>query len=199
MEFRSILYKGGQIEDFDTYKRLPKELQKFLKQINGIVAFSGGLYIYGCFKEPKWLSIGEIWNELHLKYEAISESDIPFAMDCLGDQYLLRMGTVVYLNGETGEVEGLGLSFNDFIKEALSDPVEFLSLHPLLQFHNEGNELKAGQLLNVYPPFCMKTDEDQAYSFKAVSVAEQQVYLSHLYSEIKNLNEGENITISIKD
>jgi hypothetical protein len=87
------------------------------------------------------------------------------------------------------------LSFNDFLREAISNPVEFLSLNPLLQYQQDGGTLQPGELLNAYPPFSMKAEPEQTYSIKNVPALEQRSFLANFYEQTKNLKDGQQIRI----
>lgn len=156
MEFKGVTYLENQdITDEETFECLPEDLATFYENVNGIIAFQGGLQIRGCVVKPHWNSLYEAWkgeNALHKTYTNLDKDDIPFAQDCMGDQYFLRDEMVWILQSETGEVYDLEVDFIDFIEEAIEDPVEFLSLHPLVQYLSEDESLKPGQLLSCLPP-----------------------------------------------
>ena len=65
---------------------------------------------------------------LHNSYPAITDTDVPFAEDCVGDQFLLRNRNVIKLFSETGEVEEYGFGLATFLKNASENPVEFLGM-----------------------------------------------------------------------
>lgn len=200
MEFTGVTYTDDKITDNEVYNSLPTELKSFYDQVNGIIAFNGGLHIRGCVSTPDWHSIGKIWkgeNALHNLYDEVKETDVPFGQDCLGDQYLLRDGLVCHLSAETGDIENLDFTFGQFLKESMTDPMEFLLLQPLQQFMNEGGQLKPGELLNVYPPFCTK-EAEEGVSLKNVPTLERISFLADLYRQLKDLPEGQRIEIKIK-
>lgn len=189
MEFKGVTYTCSQIEDSQLFDELPDCLQEFYQDLNGLVAFNGGLHIRGCVIEPKWHSLREAWlgeDALHTRYESLDEDDIPFAQDCLGEQYILRGDLVFRLNAELDELEDLELFFEDFIEICIEDPVDFLELHPLLQFLNEEKTLKPGELLNVYPPFCLEHISEE-YQLKAVPIDIQLDYLVSIANKTRNV------------
>ena len=59
---QDITYIGEPVSDSVTFKQLPYELQSFLLQTNGLVAYLGGLHIRGCCLEPTWHSLREAWT-----------------------------------------------------------------------------------------------------------------------------------------
>ncbi len=188
MEFKGVTYTCTQIEDQQLFDDLPTVLQDFYHDLNGLVAFNGGLHIRGCVVNPKWHSLFEAWkgnNALHKSYEALTINDIPFAQDCLGEQYILKGDYVYRLNTELDELEDLELYFEEFIENCIEDPVDFLSLHPLIQFHNEDGQLQPGELLNSYPPFCIENSNEE-YELNAVPMENQLKYLANIADQTRN-------------
>ena len=190
MDFKGVIYIEQQdITDEETFEWLPEDLALFYENVNGIVAFQGGLQIRGCVKEPAWNSLYEAWKgdyAFYKTYTNLNADDIPFAQDCMGDQYFLRDEMVWILQTETGDVYDLEVDFIDFIEEAIEDPVEFLSLHPLVQYISEDGELKAGQLLSCMPPICEEVGEDIEYVMKPVTTEERLGWLARYYLKNKN-------------
>jgi hypothetical protein len=199
MEQSYVTFQGSAVSDLEILSRVPEAYRRLLNQINGFVMFDGGLHVRGAVSSPAWHSLRNVWSgplALHQLYPAVRETDVPFAQDCLGDQFILRDEAVHQLSGETGEIENLGIGLDSFLDKALQNPVEFLSLHPLLQFMAEGGKLRPGQLLNAYPPFCMK-QSGKGVSLKAVPVSEQIRWLADFARQIAGLPEGAEIRIEV--
>ncbi|NND04927.1 MAG: hypothetical protein HKN87_00985 [Saprospiraceae bacterium] len=183
MEFKGVTYMPNPVQGIDQsiWNLLPKDVQQFYDIVNGIVAFNGGLHIRGLGTKPAWHDLAKYWQgdmALHEVYAELSPSDIPFAQDCLGDQYFIRVGTVWNLMSETGDVEDLELEFDEFISECLRDPVEFLSLEPLVSFMDGGGSLQPGHLLKVDPPFI---EESTSYQLTTSEVDQQLLALFEIY------------------
>ncbi len=173
MEFKGITYVGEEISDKETLNALPVELKSFYQEINGLVAYQGGLHMRGCVSEPEWHSLGAIWHGKHALWKIfpdLKESDIPFAQDCMGDQFVLRLGTVWLLSMDTGELDDLEIEFYDFLEDAIEDPVEFLALEPLVQFLDLDQTLEPGFILEADPPFSF---EAEAYKLTAIPVIDK--------------------------
>lgn len=184
VEFKGITYINHACDYPDMIDALPDEMRAFYKEINGLVAYNGGFQIRGCGTSPSWNSLEDAWkgpHALHKTYPNLSEEDIPFGQDCLGDQYVFKAGSVWQLLTETGDLDDLELEFDEFIDEVIEDPVEFLALYPLLEFIDSGNELKPGELLVPSIPFSMDTEEE--YTFSKTSVENR---LSSLAEYFKN-------------
>src|SRR4051812_37693754 len=154
------MYHGPPIDDEAILERLPAPYVALLRSVNGYVAYHGGLHVRGACREPTWHSLRHNWlgdGALHKLYPSLTPDDIPFAEDALGDQFIVRGGTVHRLAGETGDLSPLGVDLPDFDARTRADPLEYLSLQPLWQFRADGGELQPGQLLSVMPPFVLNT------------------------------------------
>jgi hypothetical protein len=194
-------YIGPPVDDWDILRELPDNLHALLQQINGCTLFRGGLHLRGACQEPAWHSLREAWrgeHALHKLFPALQESDVPFAQDCLGDQFVLRGGLVSKLSAEDGQVEGLNLSLGEFLEAAHRDPLNFLSLFPLEKFRRGGNELEPGQLLSVYPPFISK-ESTQGISLKAIPAHERLRFLADLARQVSALAEGEKLQLKLTE
>jgi hypothetical protein len=171
LEFKGTIYLGETITDQTLWSLLPDDLKSFYQDINGLIAFQGGLHIRGCVSEPEWHSLRQVWKgdwALHRAFTNLRESDIPFAQDCLGDQFFIRLGSVWRLIVDTGDVEDLEVELYDFFEDAVNDPVEYLDLEPLVCFLEEGQTISPGQLLKVDPPFTIESDK---YEITAIEMA----------------------------
>ncbi|MDQ3816354.1 MAG: SMI1/KNR4 family protein [Acidobacteriota bacterium] len=193
MEQLEPTYVGSEITDSEILGRIPEDYRRLLNQTNGFILFDGGLHVRGAVLSPAWHSLRRVWlgdSALHKLFPAINESDVPFAQDCLGDQFVLRAGVVHKLDAEAGEVETLGMNLEAFLNHAFENPVEFLSLHPLLQFMSEGGELRPGQLLSVYPPFI--TEESAGgVSLRAISMFDRIGFLADFARQVAAISKRE--------
>lgn len=148
---------------------------------------------------PTWHSLRAAWldeNAFHRHYAALRTDDVPFAQDCLGDQFLLRSGEVIRLRGETGELSKIGMGLHDFLAAVQADPVGFLSLQPLLRFQSEGGTLQPGQLLSAAPPFCC-LESGADVSLRAVAALDRQAFLVDFSKEIADVPDGGKIRIRL--
>jgi hypothetical protein len=196
---KGIIYTGDAITDHKLLAMLPKELQAFLRQHNGVVAYFGGLHIRGCCAEPGWHSLREAWQgeqALQKTYDSVLKNDIPFAQDCVGNQFLLRQGEVVFLDTETGEIAPLEVDFKHFLIGAEKYPVDALGLEPLRSFQQQGGVLQPGQLVSVFPPFCIAINGGMSQTLEAVAISERLAWLVNLYEKIKNLPDGQTIQLT---
>ncbi len=201
MKLQYLSYEGPQIDDGKMLEKLPADLRNLLQQINGFIQFEGGLHIRGACSSPEWHSLAGAWtgeNALWRLFPSVEQTDVPFGQDALGDQFLLRDGTVHRLQSETGQIETLNCGLYDFLEAAQLDAVKFLSLEPLLQFLNDNGVLQPGQLLSAYPPFCITNAKD-GVSLRAISSQERIASLASFAAQISSLPEGTEIQIQVVD
>lgn len=187
MNFDNITYQGPALDASALLTELPRAYTQLLTQCNGFIAFGGGLHVRGLCTDPDWHSLQKVWGgdlALSRLYPCVTERDVPFGQDCVGDQFLLRDDIVHRLWAETGELETMACDFNEFLARAVADPVEYLRLQPLLQFQQDGSRLWPGKLLNVYPPFCTK-EAAQGVSLRAISALEQLAFLADFAAQIQ--------------
>ncbi|MFD2784770.1 SMI1/KNR4 family protein [Hymenobacter rubripertinctus] len=191
---KGIIYTGGELTDLVTLARLPVYLQAFLREQNGVVAYFGGLHIRGCVAAPGWHSLAGVWQgerALWRTYTELKKSDIPFAQDCAGNQFLLRGDAVLFLDTETGELADLDVDFKHFLFGAGKFPLEALGMEPLRAFQQAGGVLRAGQLLSLYPPLCIALKDHSKAAAKAVAVTERLAWLARFHEQIKHLPDGQ--------
>jgi hypothetical protein len=199
-----ITYRGEPIADSDRLlaQNLPASLCEALVATNGVVALRGGLHVRGFVNEPRWHSIEAAWrgpDAFCRHYRSLTEKDVPFAQDALGDQFFLRDHQVWKLLAETDDAELIGESLDDFLESVLRDPVGFLSLEPLLQLEKDGSSLNPGELINAYPPFATAQSAGGNVSLRAVPMNEQRYFLEQLSATLRDLPPGEGFEVKFVD
>lgn len=187
MKLLGVTYKNNEIEDQATFKMLPEDLKAFLSTVNGFVALKGGLHLRGCVHEPKWHSIDEAWTgklAFWKYYPDLLDTDVPFAQDCMGDQFLLRGKKIIRLYPDTGEIEELEINILDFFEAVESDPVSLLGMHPLIQYEMDGNSLQPGYLLNAVQ------GHSEGIMIKSIPIEEKLQNLINIYRNEGSDEEG---------
>lgn len=200
MTFDELTYKGPPVDDPALLDELPPELASLLRQTNGFVAGRGAFHLRGACVAPAWHSLRAAWRgpaSFAVRYRSVRPTDIPFAQDALGDQYLLREGTVCRLSAECDEVEPYAASLAEFLERVSADAVRYLVLGPLVAFWGEGGTLAPGKLLSVYPPLIVK--HDGGYSYRAVSAADRLGALAGFAARVRDLPDGTRVRITIAE
>ncbi len=152
MFLTGVTFLGPETQERGGLDRLPVELRELLLEVNGFVAFRGGLHLRGVCEMPSWHSIDTVWRgayALHTLFESVQASDVPFGQDYRGDQLLLRRGEVCRLSVERGTVRRLGVNVEAFLAAARVDPVDYLGLQPLRAFLDQGGLLRPGHVLDL--------------------------------------------------
>lgn len=183
---QGITFVGSSADDPEILQALPGDLRHLLQEVNGLVAYEGGLHFRGACQQPEWHSIRRVWRgpqALCEWYPSLHHDDVPFAEDSVGDQWFIRGGTVWRLAAETGDTEDLGQDLSAFLSAVERDPVATLGLQPLMRFRAEGGALSPGQLLNVYPPFCT-VEASRGVDIAAVPTLERLYFLAELARQL---------------
>ncbi|GHC52423.1 SMI1/KNR4 family protein [Neogemmobacter tilapiae] len=163
MDLSGVTYIGPELDGSANLDHLPSNLGALLEQINGFILYGGALHVRGLCQSPRWHSLEEVWHgkdAFHLLYPSVAAHWVPFAEDCVGDQFFLSDGTILRLEAETGAVHATNLTLKQFLAAVEADPVATLSAEPLIQFRKEKGDLPEGQLILAYPPFCAKESAD---------------------------------------
>jgi hypothetical protein len=190
MELSNTTWRGSEIDDWELLASLPANLQALLEPLNGFIIAHGALHVRGACQEPAWHSLKEAMQgeyALHTLYDEVQPTDIPFAQDQCGDQFILRDAAVFRLDGETGELSAFAESLKAFLEEVVSDIEGYL---------NVGLEhvLEPGQLLHAYPPFCVKQSE-ACIRLRAIPAHEVIAFHVDLARQIRTLPDGAEIRL----
>lgn len=200
MTLTDVTFQGPPVATAEIPAEVPKGYAFLLSQINGFVAFDGGLHIRGHCTEPAWHSLPAAWHgpdALHTLFPALRPTDVPFGQDCLGDQFILRSGLVHRLCGESGELEPMEVAWSEFLRRVEDDAVGFLGLQPLRQFLRDGGALAPGQLLNAVPPFITK-DAAKGVFLKPIPVADRLSFLAQLAKSVSGMADGQVFQFAIE-
>lgn len=195
------MFRGPPIDDPDLLPRLCAAHRQLLETVNGYVAYHGGLHVRGACRSPIWHSLREAWSgprAIHRLFPAVSPEDVPFGQDALGDQFVLRDGRVWKLAAEIGELMSLDMPLWDFDAAIRADPDGFLNLAPLRRFQAEGGTLEPGQLLSVMPPFVVKHDGAENYSYRAIPAQDRLNFLCDLAAQLRDVPDGTQIQFKVE-
>ncbi|MEZ4446987.1 MAG: hypothetical protein R3B72_48350 [Polyangiaceae bacterium] len=172
-----------------------------MAKLNGFILRGGALHVRGVTDDPPWHSLRKYWHgesALYRSYRSLRPGDLPFAQDCVGDQFFLRDSVVWQLSAETDDVESIQVSLFEFLAKASGSPLEFLSAEPLATHRDAGQELHPGQLLFAYPPFCVG-EAGLEVSLKAIPADEVIRVHAKLAAQIRDLPDGHKIRIDTPD
>ena|SRR5438094_7360621 len=194
MDIPGITWKGESIEDVEILRELPADLVRVLSDTNGFILHEGAVHVRGACLTPEWHSLRASWcgpKAFHTLYEGVRPSDIPFAQDQVGDQFLIRERVVLRLSAETGEIEHLADSLQDFLSRVSSDIEGFLSV-------GLGHRMQPGQLLHAFPPFCFDNGGESA-SLKPLPAFDVILFHADLARQIRHVPDGGQVEFKVTD
>jgi hypothetical protein len=197
LDLPHLLYSGPALDDPEILAQLPAGLAGALRIRNGCVAYLGGFHVRGACRAPGWHSLRHAWegaDALHHLFAEVEPSDVPFAEDAFGDQFLLREGAVVRLRGELGELGDAAESLEAFFMALAAGAEQVLDYQPLLNFRQAGGELQPGQLLAAFPPFVLQADASTR-QLRAVDALEQRRSLARLARRLHGLPDGAEVKL----
>jgi len=194
MDIPGITWKGESIEDIEILRELPVELVRVLSDTNGFILHEGAVHVRGACFTPEWHSLRAAWRgpkAFHILYDDVRPSDIPFAQDQVGDQFLIRETVVLRLSAETGEIERLAESLPDFLSRVGSDIEGFLNV-------GLGQRMQPGQLLHAYPPFCFR-ESGAGASLAPLPAFEVILFHADLARQIRDTPDGGQVEFKLTD
>lgn len=185
---------GADSDDQALLGELPDNLRAVVARPAGFILHNGAIHFRGCVSGPAWHSLREAWHgehAFHHLYPDVQETDIPFAQDQLGDQYLLRGAEVFRLDAETGELSRFASDLEAFLSGIANDITEYLNV-------GLDRELQPGQLLHAYPPFCM-AESGRGVSLRPVPADELIRFHADLASQLREVPEGGKVTFTVTE
>lgn len=199
MTLKGVTFQGPPLEDPSVLQGLPPELFEVLWQVNGFIAYAGGLHVRGFVESPSWHSFAHYHSgemALHTIYPQVREYDVPFGQDFLGNQFLLRDSEVFRLRADTGEATNMRVDLAGFLAAAKADPVSYLSLDLLALFHEQHGGLEPGQLVHTMPPLCLKRP-DKKLAMKAVNVDNAIAFSANFAKQISEAPDGTEVKLQL--
>jgi len=180
---------------------LPVALAHLLGPVDGLVAIDGGLHILGARSTLPWHDLHELWKgerALSILYDSVYPEDVPFAANCLGDQFLLRGEAVMQLIAETGELAQVDGSLESFLQRcAARDPDIWLGLRYLEQFESENGTLDPARVLLPYP-LLVAAESRNGVRLAAVPAHEALDFHASIARRIADLPDGARVKITVE-
>lgn len=148
---------GDLLRDIEGPGGIHQELANVLKVKNGFYAFEAALHVYPW--KSSLSSVGlEDWNSpsgWRTDYGDLALGCLFFAEDVFGGQFCLKNGKVWQFDPETGDMNAMGASIEDWAGAVLQD-FELFTGQPLARDWQKANgPLPAGMRLVPVTPFVM--------------------------------------------
>lgn len=177
---------------------LGEELLGMLRQKNGFYAFESALHIFpeGPFRHEMTVSR---WNSSDLwryEYGDLAHQMLFFAEDAFGNQFCFHKGLVCSFEAETGQVEFLGRTLEDWAMTILAK-YEGLTGYTLLhKWQLRSGALPSGMRLMPKVPFVLGGDYqiDNLYALAAVRAMKTR---GNLARQLKDLPDGAQVQFRV--
>ena len=180
--------------------RLGSELLEMLGLRNGFYAFEGTLHVYPSGGSATTMSLEE-WNSKDLwryEYDHLSDGLFFFAEDGVGNQFCLRDNEVCLFDAETGDLEMIAGTIDDWARRVLDD-YELLTGFPL--FHDwqvTHGRVPLGCRLVPVVPFVLGGEYALA-NLRAVGAVSGMRSRGNLARQIYDLPDGAQIEFRVID
>jgi hypothetical protein len=192
MNIAGITWRGESIDDVEILHDLVPALVHLLSSKNGFILHKGALHVRGASRTPLWHSLCAAWRgptSIHTLYQNVRATDVPFAQDQVGDQFLIRDAAVLRLSAETGEVEQLADNLEIFFQRVNEDIEGFLNV-------GLAHTMQPGELLLAYPPFVFR-ESGTRLSLRPVPAEEAIQFHADLARQLRDVPDGGQVEFKI--
>jgi hypothetical protein len=177
-----------------------QELVSLLALKNGFYAFEGALHVFPDLGNN--MDIGLIrWNSDDLwrrEYNDMTNGCIFFAEDAIGSQFCLKESQIWMFVPETGELELVAPTIEDWAQTILDD-YQLWTAHSLVHAWQEKNgALPVGSRLVPKTPFVLG-GEYSIDNLRAIDAVTGMIFRANLALQIRNLPDGAEVKLKIVD
>jgi hypothetical protein len=177
------------------------DLAGLLEKRNGFFAFESALHVLPSRPVPAGVMSVQAWNEPDLwrdAYDSAAEGCYFFAEDAFGSQFAMRDSRIVSFNPETGVVDQLTESLEDWAERLLED-YEVLTGFPVAHAWQEKNgRLPVDQRLLPKHPFVLG-GPFTVENLHAVDAVHGMRFRAELAKQIGNLPDGTRVNLKLVD
>jgi hypothetical protein len=178
---------------------LVEELSRMLFRKNGFYAFEASLHIFSW--DDSMSQDGnfglQAWNERALWrdcYDGLTDGLLFFAEDIFGGQFAIRENEVIFFDPESGDIEVLAKSIEDWAAKILLNYPE-LTGYPLAHSWQAINgPISRGKRLLPKIPFILGGDYEVNNLF-AVDAVKGMRYRGELWKQLRDLPDGAQVRL----
>lgn len=180
------------------FGHLGDELLNLLRLRNGFYAFESALHLFPCGPAENDIPL-ITWNSSELwrnEYGSLADAMLFFGEDAFGNQFCIRGNRICTFEAETGNVEVIAKSFEQWGKEILDD-FRVLTGHPLMhEWQTQHGALPVGKRLMPRTPFVLGGEYkvENLYALSSVSAMKTR---GNLAVQIKDLPDGAQIEFRV--
>ncbi len=180
------------------------EHRELLSLHNGLVAFWGGLRIFGLnggsVQELQRWNAKSSWRFTYK--ELVKDYLVFFAEDAFGNQFCYKdSGTDIYsFLAETGQIRLFAPSLEMWVSRISEDPAGALKLPLLQEWQSEGgNLLKGTEHLCPTYPFITQAETVDVHTLYKIEGIEDMRYKGNFAYQIKDVPDGSKIQIKVTE
>jgi hypothetical protein len=184
----------------EAFGALGAELYELLSRRNGFYSFESALHVFPSGQADGVLDLAT-WNSestWRSEYGDLGKGCLFFAEDAFGFQFCLARGQVCSFNAETGQVNPVAGSMEEWSAQLLIDFRVVLG-HPLAhEWQVVNGALAPGLRLAPRTPFVLGGDF-LVENLYAASQVELMRFRGYLANQIKDLPDGAKVTLKVTD
>jgi hypothetical protein len=178
-----------------------QKLVQMLSAKNGFYAFEGALHVLPWIDSPTQDHVLglQAWNEKKLWrdwYQGITDGLFFFAEDVFGGQFAVRGNEIVSFEPETGEIEVLALSFDQWAAEVMRDYVRLTGYSLAHSWQLVNGPIPIGKRLLPKIPFILGGQyvDNNLY---AVDAVKGMRYRGEVWGQLRDLPEGAQVRLKV--
>lgn len=180
---------AGEVED---------EYVELLQEKNGFYCFESALHVLPSNCSAAIVNV-EHWNSDDLwrnEYGKVTKGYLFFAEDIFGSQFALRAGNAYRFDPESGEIEEMAISLEEWTGRIL-DNYEYETAYPIAHEWQERNgPLAPGKRLVPKIPFILG-GEYKVENLYALDAVEAMRHRADMWKQMKNLPEGAQVRLKV--
>ena len=179
------------VPDFGDCGLLGDELPTLLRQKNGFYAFESALHVFAAASFEREMTLSR-WNSHGLRrngYGGLAEGCLFFAEDVFGNQFCIRDGQVGSFDAETGQVEAVAGSLEEWAGLILGDYDLHTGYRVAHHWQKQHGPLPVGKRLGLKRPLTLGVDYAMENLY-AVDAIEGMRFKADVARQIKDLPDG---------
>jgi hypothetical protein len=168
-----------------------RELEALLCLKNGFTAFHSALHVFPASSSSAGYNLIQ-WNAPDLwknTYPPAIQGILCFAENLLGEQFCIFKSHVGILNPETGDIDQMADTLEEWAALITSDPHQYLAMGLAIEWQEKNGELPVGQQLVPKIPFVCggEFEIENLYAFES---SRSMRWRGELASQIQGLPDG---------
>jgi len=200
IEIASVAQCSERPSDHEGYKgNCFAELLRLCARRNGFFAFESALHVF-----PIARSCGEMtfqsWNSLATwkhAYDGLVDNVMFFAEDIFGDQFGIANDAVVLFRSETGEIEPVAASLEEWACEVLVDFENLTGYGVAHEWQLARGPIARGMRLTGKTPFVLGGSYELANLYVVDSVSLMRLR-GDIYGQIRHLPDGAHVKVRVE-